>query len=724
MNFSGYMLFILCFVAFLQIGNSQSPSSILKTANDFFDKKEYRNAAIYYDRSWDKLIKSNKSIYKSGICFFEVNDLDKCIKAFELLSDSKKYRKQSSWYLAKCYQQKRNFRSAIAQYKKYYKTLDKDDLECQNIKNDITRCINGIQWNKKDPIALVEPIGGNINTVEDEYAAFPSIHHPGRYYYSAVTKDNEGGKRNHIGEIDKQEGIIRSDLFKIEENQGIWSAKSEMSTLLNSSRNDILLDFANNGSVIIFLQSWNESEGQILTDTFSNQNKRIQFIPFESPLFGQIGDHSLSLFQDSILIFSSNRIGGFGGYDLYLSVYRNHKWIEPINLGASINTPFNEITPFIAKDGHTLYFSSNNLKSIGGYDIFKTRYQAESGKWLEVENLGIPINSCSDDVHFKLNSDGLNGIFTSDRKDGSKGKRDIFIAYFKEELEEQIYPSYGSVLSNILLPMKAFNPTIDVLNSKSPINTNPSIREYVIESINYNDDNFINDQKNIKILNQLVSMMQIYPETNLEIIGHSYEESPTAINLYFSVKKSIQVADYLVSKNISLGRLKMIGVGNDYPISKIDANGLNNGLANKYNKRIEFKVWLSDTTEVIINYLQPKINASLIYTKPNLFGTLREHLSYSIFLGDAEQVLNHPFFLQKNIKFWVEKNPVNNKFNYYIGNFNDFKSAKKQFDDLSSNKSLTIVPFINGKKIDRKNIIDYVISYPDLISIIKYYNQN
>ena len=96
MNFSGYMLFILCFVAFLQIGNSQSPSSILKTANDFFDKKEYRNAAIYYDRSWDKLIKSNKSIYKSGICFFEVNDLDKCIKAFELLSDSKKYRKQSS----------------------------------------------------------------------------------------------------------------------------------------------------------------------------------------------------------------------------------------------------------------------------------------------------------------------------------------------------------------------------------------------------------------------------------------------------------------------------------------------------------------------------------------------------------------------------------------------------------------------------------------------------
>jgi 5-hydroxyisourate hydrolase-like protein (transthyretin family) len=118
------------------------------------------------------------------------------------------------------------------------------------------------------------------------------------------------------------------------------------------------------------------------------------------------------------LYFASNRPNGQGGFDIYQSKKRGSSWGEPINLGTSINTPGDDITPYT--DGKTLYFASDWHLGYGGFDIFKS-----TGLNAEVQNMGAPINTSSDDFGFIYPPSVNSGFFTSNRS-GGKGKEDIY----------------------------------------------------------------------------------------------------------------------------------------------------------------------------------------------------------------------------------------------------------------------------------------------------------
>ncbi len=120
------------------------------------------------------------------------------------------------------------------------------------------------------------------------------------------------------------------------------------------------------------------------------------------------------------LYFSSNMPGGYGGADLYASKFENGTWSTPINLGNKINTPGNEMFPFILKDT-ILYFSSNGHGGLGGLDIFKINLK-DTGKF---SNLGVPINSPNDDFGIVLDKDGFSGYLASNRPNGV-GSDDIY----------------------------------------------------------------------------------------------------------------------------------------------------------------------------------------------------------------------------------------------------------------------------------------------------------
>lgn len=123
------------------------------------------------------------------------------------------------------------------------------------------------------------------------------------------------------------------------------------------------------------------------------------------------------------LYFASDRPGGYGGIDLYVTRKdpKTGQWSLPQNLGPNINTPGDEKTPFIHSDSETLYFSSNGHFGFGGYDIFYAR-KNEKGEWAEPENIGSPINSTSDDTGFLVSSDALTGYFFSYDEGKVRGK--------------------------------------------------------------------------------------------------------------------------------------------------------------------------------------------------------------------------------------------------------------------------------------------------------------
>jgi outer membrane protein OmpA-like peptidoglycan-associated protein len=114
------------------------------------------------------------------------------------------------------------------------------------------------------------------------------------------------------------------------------------------------------------------------------------------------------------LYFASDRPGGIGGIDLYMTT-RDPKtgiWSAPKNLGPKINTPGDEKTPFIHSDSETLYFSSTGHFGFGGYDIYFVR-KDDKGEWLEPENIGSPINGYTDDTGFFVSTDTKYGYFFS-----------------------------------------------------------------------------------------------------------------------------------------------------------------------------------------------------------------------------------------------------------------------------------------------------------------------
>ncbi len=137
------------------------------------------------------------------------------------------------------------------------------------------------------------------------------------------------------------------------------------------------------------------------------------------------------------LFFASDRPGGFGGMDIYVSHFRHGEWNEPVNLGSKVNTAGNEVFPFIHDDG-TLYFASNGLGGLGGLDIFSTQIGEQEGGWLKAENIGTPFNSPKDDFGFIINVLGTEGYFSSARV--SENQDDIFsfmIPKDKEKEEEE-----------------------------------------------------------------------------------------------------------------------------------------------------------------------------------------------------------------------------------------------------------------------------------------------
>jgi len=130
------------------------------------------------------------------------------------------------------------------------------------------------------------------------------------------------------------------------------------------------------------------------------------------------------------LVFSSDRPGGFGGLDIYVSKKENGDWGPAINIGPEINTTLNEDSPFLINNSKTLFFSSQDHESIGGYDIMKSD-KMSNGLWDKPKNLGYPVNTPDDNIFFMPVSGGKAGFISVYREGEGYGKQDIYKITFK-----------------------------------------------------------------------------------------------------------------------------------------------------------------------------------------------------------------------------------------------------------------------------------------------------
>lgn len=185
---------------------------------------------------------------------------------------------------------------------------------------------------------------------------------------------------------------------------------------LNTDKNEAIGSFSTDGKTAYIFGNFrrNQLDGDIYYSTFDGKwQEPIAIDAVNSP---QVEAHPM-VWRDSLMFFSSSREGGYGEFDLYLSIKKDGAWGTPINLGSQINTAGSEQTPFLDYDGRTLFFASDHHPGFGGFDLFRAvRIGKGWQNWSDPDNLGLPVNTIRNDRHFYKVENSNEALVSSDRK--------------------------------------------------------------------------------------------------------------------------------------------------------------------------------------------------------------------------------------------------------------------------------------------------------------------
>ncbi len=276
-----------------------------------------------------------------------------------------------------------------------------------------------------------------FNTDLDDFS--PMLYGEGIVYASEYKDSGTPIKREHTWTGNPFLELFYVERTKVrkrnkEHGYEYGSAKA-FSNRLNSKYHDASVTFNADETQIYFTRNnfiagktGRDDDGAIRLKIFSAESQgagyawvNLEGMPFNSDEYS-VAHPALSPDGEK-LYFSSDMPGGFGGMDLYVTELDNGRWGPPSNLGPGINTEGHEVFPYVAYDGH-FYFASNGHVGLGGLDIYKMQIR-DNGEFGNIENLGYPINTTSDDFGIVMNKKGDFGYFSSDR-DGGFGKDDIY----------------------------------------------------------------------------------------------------------------------------------------------------------------------------------------------------------------------------------------------------------------------------------------------------------
>jgi outer membrane protein OmpA-like peptidoglycan-associated protein len=526
-----------------------------------------------------------------------------------------------------------DYENALAHYRSYLRLKGSSEKNRAIALKNMRNCEFAIQA-LKDPVSF-NPVnmGPSINTTDDEY--WPSITADG--HTLMFTRESY-----YNFPVPTSRNTTQEDFYVSFLSDSGWSKSVNAGGPLNTSSNEGAQTLASNGSYMYFTAC--ERPGglgscDLYFSAFTNGHWSHPY-NLGPPVNSSAWESTPSISANgNLLIFSSNRKGGFGGKDLWYSIQSdNGSWSVPVNLGDKINTSSDEMSPFIHFDGKTLYFASNGHPGMGGFDIYMSIMNDDS-TWAEPKNLGYPINTFNDDMGLVIETDGQKAYFSSKRDDNA-GK-DIF--YF--DLDESLRPTPVSYLKGKVSDkktgkiLKADYELINLSDSKiTSKNTtddsgnflvclpsgqnyglNVSKQGYLFYSENfmfegqhtarepfikriylspvkvgekitltnvfYEIDSWELKKESKLELNTLADLLKENPGLVVEIGGHTDSTGTDQHNLILSEKRALSVVNYLIEKGIGQERLRYKGYGNSLPVAdNISVEG------RRLNRRTEARV--------------------------------------------------------------------------------------------------------------------------------------
>jgi outer membrane protein OmpA-like peptidoglycan-associated protein len=646
------ILSLSCFFLFGQFWPSHE--DIYDEAEEYIFSEEYNEALPLYEMLLEKGYNTSNIKYKIGKCYLHIQGQK--LKALPYLQEavkkaSKKHYKNeleesnaplsSIYFLAIAYRLHNKLDKAIETFNIIKDSLDTDDLENREIVDmQIKRCINA-----------QELINKPINIKEEKLDEIINSHFSN--FNPLVTAD--GSVIFYMDRLKFYDAVMQSV-----KSDGSWMKPLNLTPKIKSDGEFNIVGISKNGDRIL-LYAYNPLTSGDIFQSILNNGKWSRITRLNDHINTTYNETHASLSSEGeVLFFTSNRIGGYGGLDIYKSALdKNGEWSPPVNLGPVINTVFDEESPFVTKNGKRLYFSSQGHYNMGGYDLFYSEL-SENGEWNYPINIGYPVNTTDDDVFFYPVDNGNNG-YLSKFTNGELIDQDIYRYEILSTANPVKYKISGVVQSadSIEYEMNKISVTfIDtenndtlitkfctsegkyehkipagkyeltfnskgiqfdsqkiniplnfpeeelIINSKLEVEltTKPEAElitrkdTFLIDDIFFAFDSYALNKGALEFLDRLIRFLTIHPELLIQINGFTDSTGPSQYNQILSVNRSKSVGNYLWKNNLESERYTIQGFGETRHKA---INSTPEG--RQINRRVEIQITNPDENVILIH---------------------------------------------------------------------------------------------------------------------------
>jgi tetratricopeptide (TPR) repeat protein len=411
-------------------------------ADQKFNNGNYEAALEDYLSLLDDDSKNDKYNYNIAICYLNTNiNKTKAIPYLEILTRKPKFDPNAMYLLGRAYHYACRFDDAIKTYTAFKQTGRGNTSNLADVDRQIQFCINAKELMKFPLDVKFENLGPNVNSPYADY--YPFVPSDESFIIFNTRRPDEGAS------ITKEDGTYPAAIYISKVIEGAFvKSKNIGPPIAKKEGEQEIIGLSATGEIMLLYYTNLKGVGDIYSTT-TDKNKSFKpadklDVNINSSKAEEIAACISS--DGSILYFASNREGGKGGTDLYLSrKLPDGKWGPPQNMGADINTPFDEDFPNVSADGKVIYFSSNGHTTMGGYDIFKADLNAETNQFSNPKNVGYPINTPEDNYNFRISSNGRFGYIAALRE-GGLGDLDIYRVTLNE-VEQQYSVINGNISS-------------------------------------------------------------------------------------------------------------------------------------------------------------------------------------------------------------------------------------------------------------------------------------
>ena len=536
------LVILISLTSFAQVQDPSTEPNYRKriiSADEFLQKGDYVNAAIFYSSVFKEKPKRLDIAEKAGDAFFAIQDYANAALMYKAIKYDRGSYPKAQFLYALSLKQLGEYQKAILEFKDFsekYKEADAKEIQ-RKVDIEVKGCelaIDITDTNHPSNI-VVESLGNTLNSEKDDFAPIPIIDN--LVYFSSMRTGN-------------------GQIYRSEKDRNNWGEPQILPFFQGVERPHFIDgSFTADRKTLYFSQCGSNASGRMDCELYMMQRINNEWsAPIRLPDYiNESGATSCMPFitqidDREVLYFVSDRVGGAGGLDIWYVVVEgsrtNFNFSAPINAGVEINTPDDEVSPFYDVDEGMMYFSSNGYPGFGGLDVF--RAIGGFNNWQKPENLGTPINSGANDKYYVLEKNKKYGYFVSNRIEGTTKQytTDDDIFYFQITKEEVA----GAIRGNI----EEFGNSFNVLEGVE-------VKLLVI------GENELESTVKSKVFDNGVYYFRIYPKKKykIEASKEGYE------TVFFEFETGTFSGDFEFTQDITLKRTDGVVVNNPVNTNKV-----------------------------------------------------------------------------------------------------------------------------------------------------------